>query len=225
MSKSGIVIPNQPKWHQRLGGFVLYWAMRSLAASLRCQWKDRSGFYDWADPGPAIYCIWHNRLALSMHIYFKFIRKRTSNGGLAAMVSASKDGAFLANVLEHFGVQPVRGSTSRRGPQALRELTSWARRNYDLAITPDGPRGPRYVAQEGVIALAQLTGRPIIPVSFNLGWKIRPNSWDRFLIPLPFSRCEFIFEKAFVVPRETPEAGREKFRLQLEQALNQISEP
>jgi hypothetical protein len=135
-----------------------------------------------------------------------------------------RDGGFLAGVLQRFGVQPVRGSTSRRGPQALRELTTWARRDYDLAITSDGPRGPRYVVQDGIIALAQLTGRPIIPVSYNLGWKIRPKSWDRFLIPLPFSRCEFTFEKAFVVPRETSEPGREKFRLQLEHALKRISE-
>ena len=224
MRTSGIVVPHQPKWHQRLGAVIVYIAMRLLAATLRCRWTDRSGFYEGVNPGPAIYCIWHNRLALSMHIYYQFIRKRTQNGGLAAMVSASRDGGFLAGVLQRFRVQPVRGSTSRRGPQALRELTTWARRGYDLAITPDGPRGPRYVVQDGIIALAQLTGRPIIPVSFNLGWKIRPNSWDRFLIPLPFSRCEFIFEKSFVIPRETTDAEREKFRVRLEQALNNISE-
>ncbi|HZQ48491.1 MAG TPA: hypothetical protein VFC07_15855, partial [Verrucomicrobiae bacterium] len=86
------------------------------------------------------------------------------------------------------------------------------------------PRGPCYVAQDGVIYLAQLTGLPIVPVSYNLQWKWRPNSWDRFLIPLPFSRCEFIFEKAFVVPRETSEVERGKFRLQLEQSLKSISE-
>ena len=224
MRTSGIVVPHQPKWHQRLGAVIVYWVMRLLAATLRSRWTDRSDFYKSPNPGPAIYCIWHNRLALSMHIYYHFIRKRTQNSGLAAMVSASRDGGFLAGVLQRFRVQPVRGSTSRRGPQALRELTTWARRDYDLAITPDGPRGPRYVVQDGIIALAQLTGRPIIPVSFNLGWKIRPNSWDHFLIPLPFSSCEFIFEKAFVIPREASEADREKFRLRLEQALNGISE-
>ena len=84
---------------------------------------------------------------------------------MAAMVSASKDGGFLASILECFGVQPVRGSSSRRGPQALLELTGWAERGYDLAITPDGPRGPRYVVQEGIIALAQVTGLPIVPAS------------------------------------------------------------
>ena len=74
---------------------------------------------------------------------------------MAALVSASGDGGLLARVLELFRVQPVRGSSSRRGPQALRELTTWARRGFDLAITPDGPRGPCYVVDEGVIAAAR----------------------------------------------------------------------
>ena len=224
MSSSGIVIPHQPKWHQRLGSAIVYCFMRLLAGTLRCQWKDRSELLNGPSPGPAIYCIWHNRLALSMLIYHHYIKKRSRGIGLAAMISASRDGGFLTAVLQRFDVQPARGSTSRRGPQALRELTTLARKGYDLAITPDGPRGPCYVAQEGVIALAQLTGLPIVPVSYNLQWKWRPKSWDRFLVPLPFSRCEFTFEKAFVVPRETSDVEREKFRLRLEQALKSISE-
>ncbi len=225
MSTSGIVIPHQAKWHQRLGAACVYWFMRLLAATLRCTWTDRSGHFDGPSPGPAIYCVWHNRLALSMHIYFKFIRKHSQTAGLAAMISASRDGGFLAAILQRFGVQPARGSSSRRGPQALRELTTWARRGYDLAITPDGPRGPCYAAQDGVIYLAQLTGLPIVPVTYNLGWKFRPNSWDRFLIPLPFSRCEFIFEKPILVPRELSASQREGFRTRLEESLRTVSEP
>ena len=70
---------------------------------------------------------------------------------------------MLARFFEHHGVQPVRGSSSRRGARALRELTRWADKGYDLAITPDGPRGPKYAVQGGVITLAQLTGLPIVP--------------------------------------------------------------
>jgi lysophospholipid acyltransferase (LPLAT)-like uncharacterized protein len=222
-SKSGIVIPHQPRWHQRLGAAILYFLLRVLTLTLRCRWTDRSGYFVTPPPGPANYCIWHNRLALSMLIYFRYIHKRSHSAGLAAMVSASRDGGFLAGVLERFGVQPIRGSSSRRGAQALRELTTWARRDYDLAITPDGPRGPAFVAQEGVIALAQLTGRPIIPVSFHANWKIRLNSWDRFQIPLPFSRVEFFFDKPIHVPREATPADRETLRLQLETILKNIS--
>ena len=143
--------------------------------------------------------------------------------GMAGMVSASRDGGFLAAILERFGVQPVRGSSSRRGPQALLELTTWAERGYDLAITPDGPRGPCYVIQRGVMSLAQVTGLPIIPFSYNLQWKIRPNSWDRFQIPVPFSRCHMIVERPIRVPREATDEERAALRMRLELTLREIS--
>jgi lysophospholipid acyltransferase (LPLAT)-like uncharacterized protein len=158
-----------------------------------------------------------------MIAYFDYVKKRNCTPGMAAMVSASRDGGFLAGILECFGVQPVRGSSSRRGPQALLELTTWAERGYDLAITPDGPRGPCYVVQPGVMSLAQLTGLPIVPVSYHLGWKIRAKSWDRFQIPLPFARCEMIYEKPIHVPREASDAEREVLRRELETKLRAIS--
>jgi lysophospholipid acyltransferase (LPLAT)-like uncharacterized protein len=142
---------------------------------------------------------------------------------LAALVSASKDGALLAAVLSRFGVEHVRGSTSRRGPQALLEMTSRAENGYDLAVTPDGPKGPRYVVQQGVIALAQVTQLPIIPVTCNTQWKICLNSWDRFQIPLPLSRCELILRRPILVPRAADEAQREQRRRELEETLRQSS--
>ena len=69
-------------------------------------------------------------------------------------------------------------------------MNSWAERGCDLAITPDGPRGPRYVLADGVITLAQITGLPLVPVSYHLNWKVCLKSWDRFQIPLPFARCD-----------------------------------
>ena len=130
---------------------------------------------------------------------------------------------MLAAILERFGVQPVRGSSSRRGPQALLELTTWAERGYDLAITPDGPRGPRYEVQEGVMSLAQVTGLPIVPVSYHLNWKIRAKSWDRFQIPLPFARCEVTVGRVLRVPREATDAEREELRQQLETEMRAIT--
>lgn len=142
---------------------------------------------------------------------------------LAALVSASKDGALLAAVLGTFGVAQVRGSSSRRGPQALLELTSRAELGYDLAVTPDGPKGPRYVVQKGVIALAQVTGLPIIAVTCNTQRKICLKSWDGFQIPLPFSRCELILNRPIIVPREASEPKREALRLELETTLRNSS--
>jgi len=221
--KSGVIVPNSPRWHQRLGAWIIWVALRTVAATLRYHINDPHGFAARKDLGQAIYCIWHNRLALSMKLYFTFGRRLHQSAGLAGLVSASKDGAFLAAILERFHVLPVRGSSSRRGPQAMLELTTWAERGYDLAITPDGPRGPRYVVQEGVMSLAQITGLPVVPVSYYLGWKIRPNSWDRFQIPLPFSSCEVAVGHVLRVPREATEAEREELRRQLEADLVAIS--
>jgi hypothetical protein len=218
----GLVIPHAPRWYQRAGARAVFALVRLAAGTLRYHYRDRSGFLD-GRAGPAIYCTWHNRLPLCLEIYHDYVHPRTRTAGMAAMVSASKDGALLSSILECFKVQPVRGSSSRRGPQALLELTTWAERGYDLAITPDGPRGPRYVVQEGVMSLAQLTGLPILPASYHLNWKIRLNSWDRFQIPLPFARCEVFLGRPVRVPRQASDAQREGLRRQLEQTLNEIT--
>jgi lysophospholipid acyltransferase (LPLAT)-like uncharacterized protein len=158
-----------------------------------------------------------------MRIYRAYVREGKQSAGLAALVSASKDGALLARILEDFGVQAVRGSSSRRGPQALLELTTWADRGYDLAITPDGPRGPCYGVQEGVMSLAQLTSLPVVPVSCELRPKIRLRSWDRFQIPFPFGKCVIRFGEPIRVPREAPDAEREALRLELERRLRELT--
>jgi lysophospholipid acyltransferase (LPLAT)-like uncharacterized protein len=219
----GVVVAHKPKWYQRAIAWLIFAMVRTVSATLRYRRDDRSDYIKVPTNGPAIYCVWHNRLALCMPAYFDYVKKNNRTPGMAAMVSASKDGAFLTGILECFNVQPVRGSSSRRGPQALLELTTWAERGYDLAITPDGPRGPVYVVQEGVMSLAQLTGLPIVPVSYSVNWKIRVKSWDRFQIPLPFSRCEMIYEQPIFVPREATDAEREQLRQQLETALRAIS--
>lgn len=221
--KSGIVIPHVPTWYQWLGAWVVWSSLKVVGETMRYRWDDRSRFFDDPPAAQAIYCIWHNRLPLCMKIYFGYVRVRNRTAGLAAMVSASKDGGFLAGVLERFGVQPVRGSSSRRGRQALLELTSCAERGYDLAITPDGPRGPCYTVQDGVMSLAQVTGLPIVPVSYHLGWKITLGSWDRFQIPLPFGRCDMIFGEPLRVPRDATDQQRADLRKQLETSLRAIT--
>ncbi len=222
--KSGLVVPHEPRWFQRVGAWLVFALVRLVSATLRYRWRDDSGHFVRQPVEPAIYAIWHNRLALCMQAYEGFVKRRRAGARLAALVSASKDGGFLAAVLECFGVEPVRGSSSRRGPQALLELTTWAERGYDLAITPDGPRGPRYVVQEGAIYLAQITGLPIVPCSYHAAWKISAKSWDRFQIPLPFSRLEMRLGEVVRVPRETTDAEREQLRQKLEQNLKTITQ-
>ena len=223
LKASGVVVPHAPRWHQLLVSWIIFALIKSVAATLRHRLSDRPDYFSRPEMPQAIYCLYHNRLALSMVAYYRHLRKRRRTPNLAVMVSASKDGGLLAAILERFKVQPVRGSTSRRGRQALLELTTWAERGYDLALTPDGPRGPCYVVQDGVMSLAQLTGLPIIPVSINVSSKIRAKSWDRFQVPLPFARCEFLLDKAIHVPREATDEQREALRQELERLMRGIS--
>jgi lysophospholipid acyltransferase (LPLAT)-like uncharacterized protein len=220
---SGIVVPHKPKWYHRLAARLIYVVTRAISVTIRYEWRDTTGLIK--DPGrqPAIFCVWHNRLALCLEVYRLYVRGVGREARMAAMVSASKDGGLLARVLELNGVQPVRGSTSRRGRQALLELITWSERGYDLAITPDGPRGPCYVVQDGVISLAQISGLPIVPVSYRLKWKICVKSWDRFQIPLPFTRCHVSLTEPIRVPRDASEEEREKLRQDLEQRLRSIT--
>jgi lysophospholipid acyltransferase (LPLAT)-like uncharacterized protein len=222
--KSGVVIPHQAKWHQRLVAALIVFLIRTVGKTIRFHADDRSGYFQNSRPPTKfIVIVWHNRLALSTTLYERYARRYQPERRLAAMVSASRDGGFLAKIMEGLGLEPVRGSSSRRGGQALVEMTTWAEKGCDLALTPDGPRGPRYEVQDGVITTAQLTGLPIIPVSYRLNWKIRVNSWDKFQIPLPFARCDVIMGKPLSVPREISDEQREMYRKQLEQSLQEIT--
>jgi lysophospholipid acyltransferase (LPLAT)-like uncharacterized protein len=192
-----------------------------LMRSWRRVWKDKSPFNK--IQGPVIFCIWHNHLALALASYDRYAAAKWKGRGVAAMVSASRDGAFLAAVLQKFDVPVVRGSSSRRGPQALLEASRWLRKGYHLAITPDGPRGPAHRVQDGVIYLAQVSGRPIVPISNFVSWKMQLRSWDRFQIPLLFARCELYDNDPIWVPRAATDDEREQLRLKLEASMNEIS--
>lgn len=222
--RSGMVMPRQAGWAARLAARGVWLAVLSVDATLRYELVTDPAAWTAMRCGRAIFAIWHNRLALSLRLYHRFIQKHRPPRRLAAMVSASRDGGLLAQVLTLFGVQPVRGSSSRRGAQALLEMTSWAERGCDLAITPDGPRGPRYQVQSGAVDLAALCGLPLIPVSYDLTWCRRLKSWDGFLVPLPFSVCRVRFGAPLVVPRALDAALREAYRAEFERRLRAITD-
>lgn len=218
---SGVVIPRKLSWHRRIAASavaLLYWLS---IKTWRRVWKDKAN--NSQTRAPVIYCVWHDHLVLAMASYDDHALEKWHEKGLATMISASGDGALLAAVLARFGVQTIRGSTSRRGPQALLEATRWLRKGYSVAITPDGPRGPSRKVQDGIIYLAQVSGRPIIPISNFTRWKIRLRSWDRFQIPLPFARCELYDNDPISVPREATDAEREKLRFKLEESMRAIT--
>jgi lysophospholipid acyltransferase (LPLAT)-like uncharacterized protein len=213
--RSGVVQPHTLKWHQRLLATLVAALIRAVAFTLRKSFEDRTGLLDSPDSPPVIFVLWHNRLALAMPIFARYVRSRQPSRGLAAVVET---------VLEHFGAHAVRGSSSRRGPQALLEITRQARNGEHVAVTPDGPRGPCYEVQDGVIALAQLTGFALVPAGSNVDWKIRLGSWDRFQIPLPFARWNVVFAEPLRIPRDASPETREKIRQQLEAVLRSLGQ-
>lgn len=218
----GPVIPAQPRWHGRLAGWLAFLLSRLIALTLRWRWRHDGGPTAVEHSQPVLFAIWHNRILLSTRI-FNHITRHDPGRRLATLVSASRDGGLIAYVLTLDGVVPARGSSSRRGAAALLDLVRLARSGCDVAITPDGPRGPRYQVQDGILTLAQLSGLPIVPVAYNLSWKKVLRSWDGFQIPLPFSRCEVHFGQAIRVPREVTEAELARFRDQLREALQQLT--
>ena len=220
--KSGVVIPRTVKWHGRIlvsVAALIYWL---LIRSWRRVWKDQAD--NRQTQSPVIYCLWHSHMILAFASYDDYLLEKWHEKGLVAWVSASGDGALLSALLAKFGVNTIRGSTSRRGPQALLEASRWLRKGYSIAMTPDGPRGPSHrVVQEGIISLAQISGRPIIPISNFTRWKICLKNWDRTQIPLPFARCELYDNDPIYVPRKITGAQREELRLKLEESMRAIT--
>jgi len=160
------------------------------------------------DPGRGvIYAFWHGRMIVPL---FTHRRRRIS-----ILISQHTDGEIVSRVARILGYDPVRGSTTRGGTKALRQMSRKARMGRCLAVTPDGPRGPRCVFQPGAVKLAQLTGLPIQPVGIGVERKKILSSWDRFAVPAPFSRCVFVYGDPIKIDKEddvstmTSVAGRE----------------
>ncbi len=216
--RSGVIVPHRPKWHGEIAACAIWLLGRALSTTWRFELKDESGLRN----GPFIAAIWHNRLALARPIWHWWHARHPSER-LAALISASRDGALLARTFSYFGVKPVRGSSSRRGAQALLELNSALRDGYDIAITPDGPRGPRYKVQSGIISLAQLSGVPILPFGVRVTRKKELQSWDAFQIPLPFAQCSAVIGRPIRIPRDASPEQREEARLLLESTMLSIN--
>lgn len=141
---------------------------------------------------PVAIVLWHNRLFLAAEIVRRYRQGRPAY----ALVSASQDGAWLSAFFSLAGMRTVRGSSSRLGREAATALVDVLRAGYDVGITPDGPRGPRYELKPGSIIVARRTRAPMLLVGaeFESAWQLK--SWDRFVIPKPFSRvrmrCEVV---------------------------------
>ena len=191
--------------------------IRLLAGTLRFQLEDPEGLLTRDPDQPRIWAFWHNRIFMMPYFYERFCPGRR----MLMMVSRSRDGEFIARIINRFGIDGARGSTSKGGSDALREMVRELERPQarDIGFTPDGPRGPRGKVQDGVLALAAKSGRPIYPVTavYSGFWELP--SWDRFQIPKPGAVCQAVFGPAVSPPRSLEPAELDRVRGELERSL------
>ena len=198
-------------------GTLAGWWMKLLAATLRIEVRDECGIGSReARIPPVIYVLWHNRILIVPPVWQRLCGRHRKTVTLA---SASHDGDIVARAMAFFGMGSVRGSSSRRGVAALVGLKRALADGMDVCLTPDGPRGPRYVMQPGAVKLAQSSGTPVVPVHvrFSSAWRLK--TWDRFVVPKPFSKVTVVFAEPLRIARELDEAGFEAERMRLERIL------
>jgi lysophospholipid acyltransferase (LPLAT)-like uncharacterized protein len=158
-----------------------------------------------------ILAFWHRHLLLMPYAY----RGRR----VSVLISRSRDGELIARTVARLGIDAARGSSSRGGVAGMRELLRKGAAGYDLAFTPDGPRGPAGAVQPGVILAAAATGFPVHPVAIAASRARRLRSWDRFLVPLPLSTVHIVYGEALTVPRRAaPDAAAQELLRRLEAA-------
>jgi lysophospholipid acyltransferase (LPLAT)-like uncharacterized protein len=198
-------------------GTLAGWLMKLCAMTLRFRIEDRCGIsVPGTHPSPVIYALWHNRFFTVPSAWRKICGNSRKS---VVLTSASLDGAVVARAMAVFGLGSVRGSSSRRAVAALIGMKRAIQEGFDVCVTPDGPRGPRYVFHPGMVKIAEATHTPIIPIHVRFGSAWRMKTWDRFVIPKPFSRVHIIFDHPLRVAPASDEAAFEAERQRIENAL------
>ena len=161
---------------------------------------------------------WHNRL-----LFFAPALPRKARENTLAVVSPSRDGQYVSDFLRYFQVGTLRGSSNKRGANALLGAIHAIREQKNVAFTPDGPRGPKYKLKPGPVILASKTGVPIYPLAINASryWSVK--SWDAFQIPKPGAKISLIVGNPINVPPDLDSDGLEKWRQTVEDAMNKIN--
>lgn len=164
---------------------------------------------------PIIIAFWHGRQLMMPLAY----RGRQAS----ILISQHRDGEIIARIMHHFAFKAVRGSSTRGGMSALRHLLRAGRNGRDLVVTPDGPRGPACKVQSGVLYVAKVTGRPILPLTFACSKKKSFSSWDKFQIPYPWAKGLFVWGSPLWVKRDLPNDQLAVSGLELENSLNRLT--
>jgi lysophospholipid acyltransferase (LPLAT)-like uncharacterized protein len=189
---------------------VLGMSIALLRTTLRVELLNSERYADLqARRVPILFALWHGRMFLPIDAH--------RNEGIVTMASKSQDGNIITRWLENNGYLVTRGSTSRGGSEALRRMVRHVRSGHNVALTVDGPKGPARVVQSGVVRLARMTDAWILPISFSSSLPLFLRSWDRYLLPKPFSRNVVAYGEPFAVPQEmSDEVALAKIRAALD---------
>jgi len=172
----------------------------------------------WDAGTPFILGFWHGRLLM---MPYSWPRPRP----MRVLISQHLDGRLISGTLHHFGIDNIAGSSTRGGAAALIAIVkSLQRDRVSVAISPDGPRGPRMRVSLGIIQAARLSGAPILPCMYATSRRKLLGSWDRFILSLPFARSVFVWGEPMLIPREADEAQIESLRAELERRMNAIAD-
>jgi hypothetical protein len=185
-----------------------------LGRSLRIKWVGEENL-KLAGGKNVIYAFWHGRILI---LVFSHRRRK-----IHILISQHRDGEIIAQIVKRLGSVPVRGSTTKGGAQAILELLSKTDSGFDFAITPDGPKGPKFELKPGVIYIAQKTGMPVVPLTCSAKKRWELKSWDSFLIPKPFSKAVIILGNPVFISAELSEEKLEEKRVEIEKNLIEIT--
>jgi len=193
--------------------FLLVLLIRFIYATMRITVVGKDILPGFAARGEGyVGAFWHARILMIPFLY--------PGKALHILVSQHRDGEIIANILRQFGFCLVRGSSSKGGHDALREMMRLLRADNDLGIAADGPRGPAEVLKPGAAQLGRISGKAVIPITFAASMAFRLTSWDRFMFPLPFSRGVYVVGEPV---RHEKGEDVEEYRLRIENALRGIT--
>ena len=186
--------------HTHIAPSAVFWLLRGVLSSCRVTMINARLFEERCTTGKNnLFVSWHNRL-LALPYYYRYLYGFRN---LTLMASRSRDGELFCRLMDKFEIETVRGSTTRGGIAAMKELIRIGRSGRDTALAIDGSKGPRCIVQPGALLLAQMTGLPLLPLACQASMRVHLPTWDRTIVPLPFSRIAIEFAEPVYIPRDT----------------------
>lgn len=220
------------QWHKRIiksdtMRSTLCWLAASYVRLMRTtgRWRTEGGDHPahyLTEGKPFIVAFWHQRLLMMPYTWRSVGGDRPFN----MLISSHRDGEIISRTIARFDIKTIAGSTGKGkgGAAALRQILKALKAGEVVGMTPDGPRGPRMRASDGIIQAARMAGVPIFPLTYSATNRKVIQSWDRFILPLPFSRGVFHWGDPIFVDRKLDEEGMEAKRVELENALTELTQ-